>query len=341
MHLRLLIQFGSSYNQVSPPGHHISKLMAITFLISGATGQQGGASARELLKKGHGVNALVRDVSSPASQALEALGATLFPGNFDDRPAIAAATAGCTGVFMNLYPTFDNPRRQISQAQNFIKAALTTKCVSTFVVSTSFWAKNPERYTSSGLPQNLQDQLNLYYRIKAEVEDLVHAAGFENVTIVRPSFLMHNYLKDGSGPFFPELAKTGELCHAYTSTAKMPHFAASDVGRFAAGALSNPKLFSGKEIELGYENLTIEETHRILERVSGKKIPIRVRSEEEVIQKTPEIPSTMFFALASLVDMSIDGTGFEKEFGIKPQTFEEFLTEHKEIFMNSIGLQKA
>jgi uncharacterized protein YbjT (DUF2867 family) len=311
--------------------------MSPAFLISGSTGQQGGAVARLLLKQGYAVHALVRDPSSPAAQALETAGARLFHGGFDDFPVIAAATAGCTGVFMNLYPTFDDPFRQVSQARNFIKAAREAQTVTTFVVSTSFWAKNPERYSSPDLPKDLQDQLNGYYQIKASVEDLVHAAGFENVTIIRPSFLMHNYLKDGSAPFFPELSKTGELCHAYTPSAKMPHFAASDIGKFGAGALTKPEVFSGKEIELGFENLTMEEVHRSLEKVSGKKIPIRVRSEEEVVEKTPVIPSTMFFALASLVDLSIDGTGFEKEFGIKPLKFEEFLRENEEELTKSLG----
>jgi uncharacterized protein YbjT (DUF2867 family) len=310
--------------------------MPASFLISGATGQQGGATARLLLSEGHSVHALVRDAYSPAAQVLKSLGAILFVGTFDDLAVLTAASIGCTGVFMNLYPTSD-PRQQVSQAQKFITATKSVETITTFVVSTSFWAKNPERYSSLQLPKNLQDQLVTYYTIKAEVEDLVKAAGFESVTIVRPAWLMHNYLRDGSAPFFPELAKTGELCHAYTPSAKMPHFAASDIGRFVAGALTKPDVFAGKEIELGYENLTMEEVHGILEKVSGKKIPMRRRSEEEVVQKTAEIPSTMFFALASCVDLSIDGSGFEKDFGIKPKTFEEFLTDNIEDFMKSLG----
>jgi len=45
-------------------------------LVSGATGQQGGAVARRLLAAGFPVRALTRDPETPAAQALAARGAT-------------------------------------------------------------------------------------------------------------------------------------------------------------------------------------------------------------------------------------------------------------------------
>ena len=48
-----------------------NKLIAVT----GATGQQGGAVARQLLAEGWRVRALTRDVNKPAAQELKALGA--------------------------------------------------------------------------------------------------------------------------------------------------------------------------------------------------------------------------------------------------------------------------
>lgn len=40
-------------------------------LVIGATGQQGGAAARHLLEHGRTVDALVRDLDSPAAKALQ------------------------------------------------------------------------------------------------------------------------------------------------------------------------------------------------------------------------------------------------------------------------------
>jgi uncharacterized protein YbjT (DUF2867 family) len=55
----------------------------LSVLVSGATGQQGGALARMLLKKGHSVRAFVRRPASPGARELEHLGAELAEGNFE------------------------------------------------------------------------------------------------------------------------------------------------------------------------------------------------------------------------------------------------------------------
>src|SRR5205085_3112424 len=54
-------------------------------LVTGATGQQGGAVARHLLAAGFPVRALTRDPDKPAAQALAARGATLVRGDLTDR----------------------------------------------------------------------------------------------------------------------------------------------------------------------------------------------------------------------------------------------------------------
>ena len=77
-------------------------IMSATFLVTGATGEQGGATARELLKAGARVHALVRDTSKPAAKELEALGVVLFPGDFADTSAIEKATAGVKGIFVRV-----------------------------------------------------------------------------------------------------------------------------------------------------------------------------------------------------------------------------------------------
>ena len=56
------------------------------FLVTGATGRQGGAVARHLLKRGHRVRALTRDPSKSAARALAGMGAEVVRGDLDDRP---------------------------------------------------------------------------------------------------------------------------------------------------------------------------------------------------------------------------------------------------------------
>lgn len=69
-------------------------------LVTGATGNQGGAVSRHLLQRGvFAVRALVRDKNKPAAQALQQAGAELVEGDFDDRASLDRALQGVSGVF--------------------------------------------------------------------------------------------------------------------------------------------------------------------------------------------------------------------------------------------------
>ena len=71
-----------------------------TILVTGATGNQGGAIARHLLERGKfKVRVLVRDQNKPAAQALKQAGAELVTGDFDDRASLDVALEGVYGVF--------------------------------------------------------------------------------------------------------------------------------------------------------------------------------------------------------------------------------------------------
>ncbi|HEU5129845.1 MAG TPA: NmrA family NAD(P)-binding protein, partial [Glycomyces sp.] len=70
-----------------------------TILVTGATGKQGGATARRLLAGGWTVRALVRDPQAAAARALAADGAETVVGDLDSPETLAAAAAGVHGVF--------------------------------------------------------------------------------------------------------------------------------------------------------------------------------------------------------------------------------------------------
>src|SRR5690606_21894869 len=68
-------------------------------LVSGATGNQGGAVARALLEDGWQVRALVRDPAAHAARTLARRGAQLVPGDLDDPESLRAAARNVQGVF--------------------------------------------------------------------------------------------------------------------------------------------------------------------------------------------------------------------------------------------------
>ena len=68
-------------------------------LVTGATGQQGGAVAHELLAKKHRVAVMTRKPDSPAAQALAKRGAKVVKGDLDDPASLEQALGGVWGVF--------------------------------------------------------------------------------------------------------------------------------------------------------------------------------------------------------------------------------------------------
>src|SRR4249920_1036675 len=72
--------------------------------VVGATGLQGGATARALLGAKVPVRALVRRPDSDAARALAELGADLVAADLDDPEGLRAAFTGVDGVFAMTTP---------------------------------------------------------------------------------------------------------------------------------------------------------------------------------------------------------------------------------------------
>ena len=108
-------------------------------LVTGATGQQGGAVARHLLKQpGFAVRALTRDSAKPAARALAQAGAEVVRGDLDDPASVRRALEGAWGVFsvQNFMETgYEGEIRQGKALADAAKAAGVQHFVYTSVVS--------------------------------------------------------------------------------------------------------------------------------------------------------------------------------------------------------------
>ena len=67
-------------------------------LVSGATGQQGGTTARNLLERGFAVRAVTRDTEKAAARELADLGAEVVSGDLEDRAFIERVLDGAPWV---------------------------------------------------------------------------------------------------------------------------------------------------------------------------------------------------------------------------------------------------
>ena len=67
-------------------------------LVTGVTGKQGGAVAREMVAKGVRVRGMTRHPESDAAGAMQRLGAEIVAGDFDDQASVRRALAGAWGL---------------------------------------------------------------------------------------------------------------------------------------------------------------------------------------------------------------------------------------------------
>ena len=220
-------------------------------VVSGATGRQGGATARHLLAEGWRVRALVRDPHSAAAQALAASGAELAQGDLDDRASLDRALLGAYGAFS--VQTFwgpDGPAGEARQGKRLADAAQAAG-VQHFVYSSVGGAER-----NSGLP---------HFESKWQIEEHIRSLDLP-ATILRPVFFMDNWR-------FPWMApRDGVLAVGLRPTTSLQMIASDDIGAFAALAFARPHEFIGQALEIGGDVLTMPQVAEAFTRVTGQAV---------------------------------------------------------------------
>lgn len=245
---------------------------------------------------------------------------------------------GVHGVFLNTFPDFKNPEGEVQQARNIVEAAKRAGTVKIIVVSTVYRASESAEYTA--LHANYPF-LNYYYARKAGVEKVVRDAGFEFWTILRPDWLHYQYLAPGCSIHFPQYEDGHELTISYVNGYRKRHFSPYDVGKFAAAALSGKEGYNGETIELSGPGLTFDEVAASLSKVSGVKIKVRYRNEEE----TRELMESGKFPVLEQQVLSREVTYNEydpkslERYGIKLEGLEEFLFKEKGRLLETLGVK--
>lgn len=302
-----------------------------SFVIIGANGHQGSATAQALLAAGAKVHALVRDPQTEAAQRLESQGATLFPyRDFGDFDAVRTAARGCQGVFLALWPTPDAE----AQARGIVGACAEAGATSV-VLSTAWYTGSPEKWNGARpeLEPSPDPALIEYFEGKVALERAIRASGLR-YTILRPSWIHYNYTLPLAAVAYPELVARAELAYPHDlDRVRMAHIDEADIGKFAAAALldsDDDGRFAGEEIELGFENLTGREVRDAIARVTGRDVKLRRKTPEEVEASEAANPLQKFQRWASRADVTIDGEALQRKYGIPLTPFEDYVRREKD-----------
>lgn len=246
--------------------------MSGTILVSGATGNQGGAAARSLLAAGFDVRAITRNPDKPEARALSDLGAEVVRGDLDDYDPMRRAVEGVYGVFSTqqyFEAGYDGEVRQGKALADAAKEAGAEHFVYTSVATA-------ERGT--GIP---------HFESKSEIEDHVRESGLR-YTILRPVSFMQNW-EWMRGQIFE-----GSIAQPLDPDKPMQQIAAEDIGAFATKAFENPELWIGREVEIAGDETTMTEAAELFSRITSRKVEYFQTPWEEFGKSVPDEISLMY-----------------------------------------------
>ncbi|HVT44665.1 MAG TPA: NmrA family NAD(P)-binding protein [Thermoanaerobaculia bacterium] len=274
-----------------------------TILVTGATGQQGGSTANELLELGFRIRALTRKPNDPKARALAERGAEIVQGDFDDPPSIERALAGVDGIFA-VQNTWE-AGVEGEEAQGKRMVALAKDAGIRQYVYTSVGSA----HRNTGIP---------HFDNKWRVEETVRGAGFPSYTIFRPVFFMDNFLS----PWFLPGIQEGKLRMGIDPATRLQMIAVRDIGKFVVKAFTGPEEMNRREIDLAGDERTGPETAKVLSRVLGRSIEFERVPIEQVRAWSEDYALMLEWFDRVGYDVVIEE--LERELGVRTTKLEEW-----------------
>jgi uncharacterized protein YbjT (DUF2867 family) len=273
-------------------------------VITGATGQQGGATARELLAAGHRVRAVTRKPDGDAAKALAKLGAEVVRGDLDDPTSLQKAFTGGWGLYA-VQNTWEAGVEQEEVQGKRVAEVAKAAGIQHFV-----YASVGSAYRQTGIP---------HFDNKARVEEKVLAMKFPSHTIVRPVFFMENL----SSPWFKPSIEQGTLALGIEPGTKLQMIAVVDIGKYAKLAFEKHAKLNGRAIDIAGDELTPPAIADLIGKAAGRKVAHFQVPIAEVRRSSQEFAMMLEWFDAVGYDADIEGNA--KEFGIAPTRFAEWV----------------
>jgi uncharacterized protein YbjT (DUF2867 family) len=291
-------------------------------LVIRATGTQGTAVIKHLRKNNLHARAYVTNANDERALAVEALGAELHEGTLDDEQALRKALSGCTGLFLNQMPSFQDDS-ELRHAKLILEVARSAG-VKHVVHSTSLGVPRAESIARTG------SIVAAAISGKADVEELVQKAGFEQWTILRGGYFMTNFLGFTSKRMLPELSKEKKFVCSYKPDTLLPLIDPYDIGAFAVAAFRHPERFNNQVIPLSTENVRVDQVVKDLGNACGQPIQAVYRSDEETeaLAKTNPMVAGAKWMTDLYKEGDIEGV---KGWGVPLHSFTEFLERENEL----------
>jgi uncharacterized protein YbjT (DUF2867 family) len=221
-------------------------------LVTGATGQQGGAVARHLLAAGFTVRMVVRNLESPASRALVQQGAQAVLGDFAQPESLRNAMSGVRSVF-SVQPFLRGKAGLEVEWGKRVADAAAARGVSHFVYASVLGA---------GMAPDVP-----HFASKAAIENHIRSIGLP-YTILQPAGFMENLLM----PIILKGISKGKLTAPNAVDCPQRMIAVEDIGAIAAKVFASRDEFLSRTIPLVGDIASTRTQAATLSRVLGRTI---------------------------------------------------------------------
>jgi uncharacterized protein YbjT (DUF2867 family) len=221
-----------------------------TIFVTGATGNQGGAVAKNLLQNGFKVKVLTRNTESANAQNLKKLNAEIIKGDLDSPDTFSDHLKDVDGIFS--VQSSDNVKKEINQGITLADLAKDFN-IKHFV------------YTSLA-PAELQTGIP-HFESKLVIENHIKKLGIP-YTIIRPSELFENFLI----PMVKKGILKGKLTSPFTKDVLHQYTSSDDVGKTSVKIFSDPDKYIGKIITLATDEMSTSKAAEIFSEVLGKPV---------------------------------------------------------------------
>ncbi|GAB2529778.1 NmrA/HSCARG family protein [Paramicrobacterium agarici] len=226
--------------------------MTSTILVSGATGTQGGAVARALLRHGHTVRAMTRNPDGAGARALAESGAEIVAADFDNPQSLRAAASRVDAVYAMGTPYESDAATEERQAIALVDAAASADV--RFIVYSS-------------VASALDDTKVPHFESKANVERHMATIDVPH-TVVAPAMFTDNILS----PQNREALENGRYAFPVPAGTRVQKVPMSDLAEFTALVFDDPQRFAGQRIELASSEETGAEVAKALSAVLGRDV---------------------------------------------------------------------
>ena len=262
-------------------------------LVTGATGQQGGALARLLLQKKHEVYALIRNTEpeSPKAQNLRNLGAKLIKGDLDNPDSLEQATNGIDSVFLMGTWVEVGTEGETRRGKMMVDIAKEKK-IEHLVYSS---VVNADKNT--GIP---------HFESKYKVEQHIKDSGIP-YTIIGPTFFMDNLLSYSRAGL-----QQGQLALPLSPSLILQQSALENIAEFFALVLERRNSFLGKRIDIASDELTGQQAAKVLSDELRRKISYVQVPLEQIRQASEDL--ALMFQWFERIGTGVDVVSLHKQY---------------------------